>query len=79
MTRPPEVVIELPEPSMAGKSPVHFKVKFVPHNGASIDVSSLRVLYLKDPVVDLTSRVKPFLVKDQGIDMPVAEIPPAST
>ncbi len=31
--------------------------------------------YLKSPVVDLTSRIKPF-VQPTGIDMPDAQLPP---
>jgi len=33
------------------------------------------VTYLKSPVVDLTSRIKPF-VQPAGIDMPDAQLPP---
>jgi len=34
-----------------------FKVAFEPKGGATIDTKSLRVEYLKDPVIDLTPRL----------------------
>jgi hypothetical protein len=69
----PDVTLELP--AVAGKSPLHFRVKFKPHNGADIDPNSVRVIYLKTPVVNLTPRVKAFTERT-GIDMPMAEVPP---
>jgi hypothetical protein len=35
----------------------------------------LKMTYLKSPVVDLTSRIKPF-AQPTGIDMPEAQLPP---
>ena len=59
------------------KSPIHFQVKFQPLGGSTIDLDGLRVLYLKQPNVDLTPRVKPF-VQPTGIDMPDAQLPPGN-
>ncbi len=56
-------------------SPVHFLVKFQTFGGSSIDLDALKVTYLKSPVVDLTSRVRPFALPT-GIDMPDAQLPP---
>ena len=50
-------------------------VKFQTFGGSSIDLDALKVTYLKSPVVDLTSRIKPF-VQATGIDMPDAQLPP---
>lgn len=57
------------------KSPMHLALKFESFGGAKINVDSLKVQYLKNPAVDLTPRLKPF-VQPTGIDMPDAELPP---
>ena len=59
----------------ATRSPIRLQMKFESFGGAKIDTDSLKVTYLKDPAVDLTARVKPF-VKPEGIDMPDATLPP---
>ena len=56
------------------KSPFELKLKFEAHGGAKIEPSSLKVVYLKSPAVDITDRVKEF-VTDDGIDMTKAEVP----
>lgn len=56
------------------KSPMRLVLKFESFGGAKIDVDSLKVIYMKSPAVDLTSRLKPF-VQPTGIDMPDAELP----
>ncbi|RAU22441.1 hypothetical protein CU669_06970 [Paramagnetospirillum kuznetsovii] len=56
------------------KSPFNLKVAFEPHGGAKIEPSSVKVVYLKSPTVDITDRVKPFVTAD-GIDMGKAEVP----
>ncbi len=56
-------------------SPLHLQVKFQSFQGSKIDPASLQASYLKSPVVDLTTRLKPF-VAAEGIDMPAAELPP---
>ena len=59
----------------ATRSPIRLQMKFESFGGATIDMGSLKVTYLKDPAVDLTDRVKPF-VQPTGIDMPDAVLPP---
>src|ERR1700752_4415396 len=54
---------------------IHFQVKFQPLGGSTIDLEGLKVIYLNQPNVDLTPRVKPF-VQPTGIDMPDALLPP---
>ena len=56
------------------RSPMRFKLKFEPHGGAKIDPDSVRVIYLRTPNVDLTSRIRSF-VQPTGIDMPEVELP----
>ncbi len=67
-----------PSISMIGSSrvssPFSLKVKFVAHGGAAIDPASLKVVYLKSPLVDITERVKPY-ASAAGIEMAEAETP----
>ena len=56
------------------QSPIRLQLKFESFGGAKIDTDSLKVTYVKNPAVDLTPRLKPF-VKPDGIDMPDAELP----
>jgi hypothetical protein len=51
-----------------------FKVTFEPRGGAKLDTQSLKVEYLKDPIVDLTERVKVGL-KGDTIDLPQTKVP----
>jgi hypothetical protein len=55
-------------------SPMHFQVIFETFGGATIDLESVKVTYLKTPDVDLTPRIKPF-VQNVGIDIPDVELP----
>jgi hypothetical protein len=51
------------------------QLKFESFGGAKIDPDSVKVIFLRSPNVDLTSRVKPFIQSD-GINMLDAELPP---
>jgi hypothetical protein len=55
-------------------SPMHFQVKFEPYGGSKINPDSVKVIYLKTPNVDLTSRIKSF-IQPTGIDIPEVELP----
>jgi hypothetical protein len=57
------------------RSPVHFQLKFESFGGATIDTASIKVFYLRTPSVDLTPRIKQF-VMPAGIDIPDVELPP---
>jgi hypothetical protein len=73
--RGPTVVAVSPSPrGGAETSPLHFRIKFSSHGGAAIDIDSVKITYLKIPHIDLTSRLRPFIMQD-GIDMPAAEVP----
>jgi hypothetical protein len=56
-------------------SPIHLQLKFDSHGSAKIDTESVRMTYLRTPNVDLTPRIKQFVLP-AGIDMPDAEVPP---
>jgi hypothetical protein len=71
ITRGPKITVT--EDSGA-KSPIRFQVKFQPLGGSTIDLDGVKVIYLKQPNVDLTPRVKPFM-QTSGIDMPDAQLP----
>ena len=78
VTRGPQISALLPKPDAKGvSSPFHFQVKFVARSGAKIDFDSVRVVYLKQPLVDLTDRLKQY-IKADGIDVDAAEVPPGT-
>jgi len=56
-------------------SPMNLKLKFESFGGTKIDQDSIKVIYLKNPAVDLTPRLKKHL-KSNAIEMDVAEAPP---
>lgn len=55
-------------------SPIRLQLKFESFGGAKIDTDSVKVTYMKNPAVDLTPRLKPF-VQPTGIDMADAVLP----
>jgi hypothetical protein len=72
--------IEMISPALGAsnvKSPLPLKIKFVGRNNVAVDPASVKLTYLKFPVVDLTPRIKSYLTKD-GIEMPQAEVPPGT-
>jgi hypothetical protein len=75
-TRRPNVLVVSPPPS-AGllHSPVDLKLQFHAFGGAEIDPNSVVVTYLKEPAIDMTQRLVPFITA-QGIDISRADVPP---
>jgi hypothetical protein len=73
ITRGPKV--EFVSPGASVNSPLRLVLKFESFGGAKIDTDSVKVIFLRSPNVDLTSRVKPFVQAD-GINMQDAELPP---
>jgi hypothetical protein len=67
--------VEVVSPSDAVSSPLRLQLKFESFGGAKIDPDSVKVIFLRSPNVDLTSRVKPFIQAD-GINLQDAELPP---
>lgn len=75
ITRGPQITQVDPAPGPeAVKSPMHLLIKFESRGGAKIDTSAVKVTYMRNPAVDITERVKPF-VQDGGIDITQAELP----
>jgi hypothetical protein len=67
--------VEVVSPSDAVSSPLRLQLKFQSFGGTRVDPDSVKVIFLRSPNVDLTSRVKPFIQAD-GINMQDAELPP---
>lgn len=75
ITRGPGIRVLSPETgSQSLASPFPLRIAFEPHGGAKIDVSTVRLTYLRSPTVDLTERVKAGL-SEKGIDLKAAEVP----
>lgn len=74
VTRRPRVELVSPAKGTAPTSPLRLQIKFAPFSGATVDPASVKVIYMKSPAVDLTSRVKAF-TQPTGIDVPAAEVP----
>jgi hypothetical protein len=77
-TRRPNVVVVSPQPG-AGliHSPLDLKLRFHAFGGAEIDPDSVVVTYLKQPAIDITQRIMPFITA-AGIDVSQAEVPPGT-
>lgn len=75
ISRGPDIKIVSPDLDDAViKSPFNLKVAFKPHGGAKINPNSIKVIYLKTPMIDLLDRLKPG-VSEAGIDFSNAEVP----
>jgi hypothetical protein len=72
VTRGPGV--KLASPESVAKGNFAFKVAFEPRGGSKIDPASVKVIYLKNPPVDLTDRLKP-AIKPDGIEVASATAP----
>ena len=66
-----------PKNGVTVNSPFELKVHLEPREGVKIDPSSLKVVYLKSPVVDLTPRLQT-AITPKGIEFKQAEVPPGS-
>jgi hypothetical protein len=75
-TRRPIVVVVSPPPG-AGliHSPLELKLEFRAFGGSKIDPDSIVVTYLKDPAIDITQRITPF-ISTSGIIITEADVPP---
>ena len=75
ITRGPGIRILSPDAGgQSLASPFPLRIAFEPHGGAKIDLSTVRLTYLRSPSVDLTERVKAGL-SEKGIDLKAAEVP----
>jgi hypothetical protein len=72
ITRGPGISLQTPA-EVTAKS-FDFKLAFEPRGGAKIDASSIKFEYLKQPIVDLTSRFKPGL-NGNTVELAHASVP----
>ena len=78
ITRGPQISVSSPNPDAKNvSSPIHFQVKFVARGGANIDANSVHIVYLKQPLVDITNRLKQY-IKTDGINASPVEVPPGT-
>jgi hypothetical protein len=77
ISRGPGVKLASPEADTPVMSPFDFKVNFEPRGDAKIDSSSVKVVYMKSPFVDLTPRLKN-AISANGIDFVKADVPPGT-
>lgn len=67
----------LVSPKEEAKAPMRFQVKFESFGGAKVDPASVKVIYLRNPAVDLTDRLKPS-IQPTGIDVAAVAMPPGA-
>ena len=77
ISRGPAIKLTSPEADTPVVAPFDFKVSFEPRGDARIDTSSVKVVYMKSPFVDLTPRLKN-AISANGIDFAKADVPPGT-
>lgn len=77
ISRGPAVKLVSPEADTPVVAPFDFKVNFEARGDARIDTSSVKVVYMKSPFVDLTPRLKN-AISANGIDFAKADVPPGT-
>ena len=74
ITRGPSIKVVSPDGNAQVKPPFAMNVQFRPHGGSKIDTSSVKVTYLKKPIVDLTPRLKSG-ISESGIALDGIQVP----
>jgi hypothetical protein len=77
ISRGPAVKLESPVADTPVVAPFDFKVNFEARGDAKIDPSTVKVVYMKSPFVDLTPRLKN-AISANGIDFAKADVPPGT-
>ncbi len=75
ISRGPGVKLLSPAIDTPVKGPVDLKFSFEGRSGEKIDPASVKVTYMKTPMVDLTPRVQA-AISATGIDLKQADMPP---
>jgi hypothetical protein len=76
LTRGPSVdQVSPPADSMSPLGALTLNVKFEAHNGANVDPASVKITYLKQPAIDLTQRLRPYITA-AGIKAGDVDVPP---
>jgi hypothetical protein len=74
ITRGPKIELDADDKAVM-RAPLRLKLKFRTFGGSAIDLGTFQASYIKDPAVDLTTRLRPF-AQQTGIDIPDAQFPP---
>lgn len=74
LTRGPGIDAVAPPP-IGVSGTFRLAVRFKPRNSVAIDPESVRVTYRRQPEIDLTARLRPF-VTATGIEAPAVIVPP---
>jgi len=74
ISRGPAVKLNSPEADTPIQSPFDLKFTFEARGESKIDPSSVKVVYMKTPIVDLTPRLKN-AITPTGIDFQKADLP----
>ncbi|MBN9451437.1 MAG: hypothetical protein J0I42_05750 [Bosea sp.] len=74
LTRGPGIDAVAPPP-IGVSGTFRLAVRFKPRNSVAIDPESVRVTYRRQPEIDLTARLKPFVTAG-GIEAPAVIVPP---
>ena len=77
ITLGPGIMVVAPVPDKTVTAPFAMRVTFQPHGGSKIDASRVKVVYLKKPAVDLTTRLKAGITAT-GINVTDAVAPPGT-
>jgi hypothetical protein len=78
VTRGPMVLVVSPAPDAgAVRSPMRLLLRFESHGGTGINPDSVKMIYLKNPAINLTQRIGD-LVMTGGVDLRSAEVPPGT-
>jgi hypothetical protein len=77
ISRGPAIKLTSPEADTPVVAPFDLKLSFEPRGDARIDTSSVKVVYMKSPFVDLTPRLKN-AISANGIDFAKADVPPGT-
>jgi hypothetical protein len=70
----PSIEILSPPSDIAEQSPIRLIIRFQSFGGATVDTDSVRMTYEKNPLVDLTPRIAPY-VSATGIRIDKARVP----
>jgi hypothetical protein len=74
-TRLPSIAVVSPAGMGTLYSPVNVKLRFTAFGGAAIDPETVVVIYVKQPDIDITPRLKSFITAN-GIEISQADVPP---
>ena len=70
----PQIIVDKPAQGIGVKTPFAVKIRFLPNDGARINLNSLEIDVVKLVRISLLDRVKPYL-SAAGINVPEAVVP----